>query len=31
MTVIVAGVYRQGKVELLETPTGLREGAFGWY
>jgi hypothetical protein len=26
MTVIVPGVYKHGKVELLETPTGLREG-----
>jgi hypothetical protein len=26
MTAIVAGIYRQGKLELLETPTGLREG-----
>lgn len=26
MTVTVAGIYKQGKVELLETPTGLREG-----
>ena len=26
MAAIVPGVYKQGKVELLETPTGLREG-----
>jgi hypothetical protein len=26
MTAIVAGIYRQGKLELLETPAGLREG-----
>jgi hypothetical protein len=26
MTAIVTGVYRQGKLELLETPQGLREG-----
>ncbi len=26
MTAIVAGIYKQGKVELLETPPGLREG-----
>jgi hypothetical protein len=26
VTAIVAGVYKQGKVELLETPMGLREG-----
>ena len=26
MTAIVAGIYRQGKLELLEKPTGLREG-----
>lgn len=26
MTVIVTGVYKHGKVELLETPMGLREG-----
>ncbi len=27
MTTMVAGVYRQGKLELLEEPLGLREGA----
>jgi hypothetical protein len=26
MTAIVAGVYKQSKLELLEIPTGLREG-----
>jgi len=26
MAAIVAGVYKQGKVELLETPAGIREG-----
>jgi hypothetical protein len=26
MTVIVPGVYKQGKLELLQTPVGLREG-----
>ena len=26
MTAIVAGVYKQGKLQLLETPLGLREG-----
>ncbi len=26
MTAIVAGIYKQGKLELLETPTGLRDG-----
>jgi hypothetical protein len=26
MAAMVPGVYKQGKVELLETPTGLREG-----
>jgi hypothetical protein len=26
VTAIVAGVYKQGKLELLETPKGLREG-----
>lgn len=26
MAAIVAGIYKQGKVELLETPIGLREG-----
>jgi hypothetical protein len=26
MTAIVSGIYRGGKLELLETPTGLREG-----
>jgi hypothetical protein len=26
MTAIVPGVYKQGHVELLESPSGLREG-----
>jgi hypothetical protein len=26
VTAMVVGVYKQGKVELLETPSGLREG-----
>lgn len=26
MTAIVAAVYKQGKIELLETPSGLRDG-----
>lgn len=26
MTVIVSGVYKQGKIELLEKSVGLREG-----
>lgn len=26
MTAIVAGQYKQGRIELLETPAGLREG-----
>ncbi|HZP85153.1 MAG TPA: hypothetical protein VFB21_26255 [Chthonomonadaceae bacterium] len=26
MTAIVEGIYKEGKVELLETPVGLREG-----
>ena len=26
MAAMVPGIYKQGKVELLETPTGLREG-----
>ncbi len=26
MTAIVPGVYKAGKIDLLETPTGLREG-----
>jgi hypothetical protein len=26
MTTSVAGEYKDGKIELLETPTGLREG-----
>jgi hypothetical protein len=26
MTAIVTGVYREGKLELLEMPLGLREG-----
>jgi hypothetical protein len=26
MTAIVPGVYKQGKLELLQTPVGLREG-----
>lgn len=26
MTTIVAGIYKAGKLELLETPQGLREG-----
>jgi len=26
MTIIVSGVYKEGKFELLETPVGLREG-----
>lgn len=26
MTAIVAGIYKEGKIELLEAPTGLREG-----
>ena len=27
MTTMVAGVYRQGKLELLEEPVGLRDGS----
>jgi hypothetical protein len=26
MTVMVPGIYKQGKIELLETPIGVREG-----
>ncbi len=26
MTAVVEGIYKQGKLELLETPKGLREG-----
>lgn len=26
MTVTVAGIYKEGKIELLTTPTGVREG-----
>ena len=26
MTALVTGIYKEGKIELLETPTGLREG-----
>jgi hypothetical protein len=26
MTAVVRGIYREGKIELLETPAGLREG-----
>jgi hypothetical protein len=26
MTAIVTGVYKHGRIELLETPAGLREG-----
>jgi hypothetical protein len=26
MAAIISGIYRGGKIELLETPTGLREG-----
>ena len=26
MTAIVAGIYKKGKLELLEEPKGLREG-----
>ena len=26
MTAVVAGIYKQGKLELLEKPVGLREG-----
>lgn len=26
MTAIVEGIYKEGKIELLETPVGLREG-----
>jgi len=26
MTAIVSGIYKQGQIELLETPTGVREG-----
>jgi hypothetical protein len=26
MTALVTGIYRGGKIELLETPAGLREG-----
>ena len=26
MTALVTGIYRDGKIELLETPIGVREG-----
>ncbi len=26
MAAIVSGIYKQGKIELLETPAGVREG-----
>jgi hypothetical protein len=26
MTALVSGIYKDGKIELLETPEGLREG-----
>jgi hypothetical protein len=26
MTALVTGIYKEGKIELLETPPGLREG-----
>jgi hypothetical protein len=26
MATIVSGIYKQGKIELLETPVGVREG-----
>jgi hypothetical protein len=26
MTALVTGIYKEGKIELLETPAGLREG-----
>ena len=26
MTTLVTGIYRDGKIELLETPVGVREG-----
>ena len=26
MTTTIPGIYKEGRIELLETPTGLREG-----